>query len=131
MYKTVNIIVKRNQKELMSYCKESCELAKQMKNTVIFRCRQILSADRKSFSDLHTNEIQILNEFDMADDKRNGRKLRLPGWMRFDAVFKKTANPDYYNNLAMQSSQQIIKETLLDFKGYFLLSSFTPNYLII
>lgn len=119
MYKTVNIIVKRNQKELMSYCKESCELAKQMKNTVIFRCRQILSADRKSFSDLHTNEIQILNEFDMTDDKRNGRKLRLPGWMRFDAVFKKTANPDYYNNLAMQSSQQIIKETLLDFKGYF------------
>ena len=70
MYKTVNIIVKRNQKELMSYCKESCELAKQMKNTVIFRCRQILSADRKSFSDLHTNEIQILNEFDMADDKQ-------------------------------------------------------------
>ena len=33
-------------------------------------------------------------------------------------MFTITKNNDYYNDLAMQSSQQIIKECLQDFKGY-------------
>lgn len=119
MYKAVNIIVKPNQEDLFLYCQESCRLAKQLKNAVIFRCRQILSADKKSVGNLHVNEIQVLNELDMLDSKCAGRKLRIPGWTKFDTMFKKTGNPDYFNDLAMQSSQQVIKETIHDFKGYF------------
>ena len=119
MYETVNVVVKYDWKQLYQYCMESCKNAKAMKNAVIFRCRQIVSADKKDFDKLHDNERQILDEFNLIDKKQSGNKLRIPNYHIFDTMFKKTENPDYYNELAMQSTQQIIKETLQDFKGYF------------
>lgn len=119
MYKTTNIVVKHEWKQLFRYCTESCRCAKAIKNATIFRCRQIVSADKKDFNNLHNNERQILDEFGLLEEKRLDKKLYIPNYYVFDKVFRKTGNPDYFNELAMQSTQQVVKEVLSDFKGYF------------
>ena len=62
MYQAKTIVVKRKQKALYNYCKKACEDAKLLKNAVIFRCRQIIFADRKEYKDLHELERQVLEE---------------------------------------------------------------------
>lgn len=119
-YKTINIIMKPDS-ELTSYCDEMCKAAKLFKNAVIFRCRQLLTAKYKDYFDLQANEQEVLDEFKLTEDrfKPITKKYYLPNYNHFDYMFKKTNNPDYYNSLPMQSTQQIIKEVLSNFKGYF------------
>jgi putative transposase len=120
VYQTTGIVLKSDS-ELALYCKEMCSAAKLFKNTVIFRCRQLLSANYKNYSDLQVHEQEVLNEFKLTEErfKPIGSKYYLPGYLHFDYLFKVTENPDYYNKLPMQSNQQIIKGVLADFKGYF------------
>ena len=120
IYRTTNIVIKPNSK-LSSYCDQMCSEAKLFKNTVIFRCRQLLSANRKGYTGLQNNEKEVLDEFKLTEGifKKIDFKYYLPGYVHFDYLFKVTKNPDYYNQLPMQSNQQIIKEVLADFKSYF------------
>lgn len=121
MYQTTCIQIKNNQDGLFSYCQEFTNLAKLFKNCVIFRCRQLLSAKYKNFQNLSDNELLVLDEFKLTEDKFKpiSNKYYLPNYNHFVYLFTKTHNVDYYNNLPMQSSQQIIKECLQDFKSYF------------
>lgn len=107
--------------KLSSYCEEMCSEAKLFKNTVIFRCRQLLSANQKGYMGLQLNEKEVLCEFKLTEGpfKKIDSKYYLPGYFHFDYLFKVTKNKDYYNHLPMQSNQQIIKEVLADFKSYF------------
>jgi putative transposase len=126
MYKTDCIIVKNNDsnKELIEYFKENCKNAKLFKNSVIFRLRQLLTARKKENKDLSDNEIQVLNEFEAVKSSeyskyyKDLRKSGFPTYNLMDAVFKVNNNPDYYNDNPMQTTQNIIKECLNDFKSY-------------
>ena len=120
IYRTTSIVIKPGSK-LSSYCEEMCSEAKLFKNTVIFRCRQLLSANQKGYMGLQLNEKEVLCEFKLTEGpfKKIDSKYYLPGYFHFDYLFKVTNNPDYYNHLPMQSNQQIIKEVLADFKSYF------------
>jgi putative transposase len=118
-YKTTTIIVKRSNKKLNQYCEDSSKLAKLFKNAVIFRCRQLICAHQKHYENLSDNELEVLAEFANIDTSFMFEKYwTLPNYYQFDAMFKVTNNLDYYNDLAMQSKQQIIKEVLESFKGY-------------
>ena len=121
MYQTTCIQIKNNQKELFNYCNDMTNLAKLFKNSVIFRCRQLLSAKNKNFINLNDNEKQVLEEFKLTEDKYNPitNKYYLPNYYHFVYMFTKTKNVDYYNNLPMQSNQQIIKEVLQDFNSFY------------
>ena len=120
MYKTTNIVIKKDS-ELTEYFSHMCLEAKLFKNSVIFRYRQLLSASRKGFTDLQEHEQAVLDEFKQTEGpfKAISKQYYLPGYKHFDYLFKVTKNPDYYNSLPMQSSQQIIKEVLQSFKGFF------------
>lgn len=120
MYKTTNIVIKKDS-ELTEYFSHMCSEAKLFKNSVIFRYRQLLSASRKCFVDLQEHEQAVLDEFKQTEGlfKAISKRYYLPGYKHFDYLFKVSKNPDYYNSLPMQSSQQIIKEVLQNFKGFF------------
>ena len=120
-YKTICILLKEKDKVLFNYCEENCKLAKLFKNAVIFRCRQLITAKNKNYQNLTENELNVLAEFKLTEDryKSIGNKYFLPNYYHFQYMFTKTNNVDYYNNLPMQTSQQIIKECLADFKSFF------------
>lgn len=120
MYKTTNIVIKKDS-ELTGYFSHMCSEAKLFKNSVIFRCRQLLSASRKGFTDLQELEQAVLDEFKQTEGpfKAISKQYYLPGYKHFDYLFKVSKNPDYYNDLPMQCNQQIIKEVLQSFKGFF------------
>ena len=118
-YKTTTITIKSSDKKKKQYCENNTKLAKLFKNTVIFRCRQLICAHNKHYENLSDNEIEVLAEFANIDTSFMFEKYwTLPNYYQFDAMFKITANSDYYNNLAMQTKQQIIKEVLESFNGY-------------
>ena len=119
MYQAKTIVVKRKQKALYNYCKKACEDAKLLKNAVIFRCRQIIFADRKEYKYLHELERQVLEEFNLIEDKIENKKIYIPNYYQFDRMFRDTENPDFFNDLSMQISQNIIKAVLADFRSYF------------
>ena len=119
MYQTTSIIVKNE--NFITYCDEFTNLAKLFKNSVIFRCRLLISAKNNGFMNLTDNEQQVLDEFKLTEDKYKpiSDKYYLPSYYHFVYMFTVTKNVDYYNALPMQSSQQIIKECLSDFKSFF------------
>ena len=47
MYKTYTILVRSTNKEFLKYCSDSCQMAKLFRNSVIFRCRQLITAHYK------------------------------------------------------------------------------------
>jgi putative transposase len=126
MYKTDCIIVRNDKanKDLFEYCKQNCMEAKLFKNSVIFRLRQLLTARNKEDKDLSDNEIQVLNEFEAVKDSqfakyyKDLRSSGFPNYNLMDVVFKLSSNPDYYNDNPMQTTQNILKECLNDFKSY-------------
>ena len=117
MYKTTNIILNKND-ELFNYCKDSTHLAKLFKNCVIYRLRQLHFAWFKDFSDLTIEQQNVIDEFKLIG-KIIDKKHSIPSYYDFVKMFTITKNSDYYNDLAQQCSQQIIKECLQDFKSYF------------
>ena len=50
MYQTTTIILKNKDYELKEFFKNQCELAKLFKNSVIFRCRQLLFAKDNNYT---------------------------------------------------------------------------------
>lgn len=130
MYKTTCIILKDIDAILRNYCDNFTSLAKSFKNAVIFRCRQLLFAKSKNYSNLNSNEIQVLSEFKHTEDKYKAISdtYYLPSFYHFDYMFKVMHNSDYYNDLPMQTTQAIIKECLNDFKAYFkAIKSYSKN----
>ena len=119
-YKTTNIVLKKKDYKLLQYCFENAQLAKLFRNAVIYRCRQLYFAYRKSYQNLTQQEQDTLDEFAVigVSFPLNNKYQYLPGYAVFDAMFKATNNPDYYNSLPMQTNQQILKKVLKDFKGY-------------
>ena len=114
MYNTNTIIVK--DKDVILYSKENCILAKEFKNCCIFVLRQLFSSKFKDYKNLSKNEQEVIDNFKLL--KVDVSKIWLPTYETFDKYFKVTKNVDYYNNLPMQSSQQLIKESLESFNGY-------------
>lgn len=118
-YQTVNILIKPNQKALYQYFQTNCMLAKNIYNATLFRCRQILTADKKPIAELTANELEILNEFQLMSVKENCQKLLIPSYQTFDKVYKMNCNPDYRNALSTHSTQYVIKEVLQDMRSFF------------
>ena len=114
MYNTNTIIL--HDKKLILYSKNNCILAKEFKNCCIFVLRQLFSSKFKDYKNLSENEQEVIDNFKLL--KVDVSKFWLPSYKNLDKYFKVTKNVDYYNNLPMQSSQQLIKETLESFNAY-------------
>ena len=119
-YHTTNIILKKHQKKELDYCNYNSHLAKLFKNSVIFRLRQLFFAKSKDFKNLTSLEQSVLDEFKLTEDrfKPISNEYFTPNFKHFVYLFTVTKNSDYFNDLPMQSSQQVIKEALQDFDSY-------------
>lgn len=118
-YKTTNIVVSSND-DLYAYCKQMALAAKLFSNAVTFRCRQLFSAYFKKYANLTENEQQVIDEFaiiGVSFPSEHKHKI-LPNYYEFDKMFKQTQNPDYFNVLPSQTTQQTIKMVLESFKAY-------------
>ena len=117
------IVNKNSEQKLYDYCQNQCEGAKLLKNATIFRCRQLLFAHDKQYKDLLEHQIEVIKEFnDNTTDvyKKIGNDNYLPSANQFQKMYERTKNQDYYNpNLAAQTSIQIVRKTLNDFKSFF------------
>ena len=114
MYTTNTIIL--HDKELITYSKNNCILAKEFKNCCIFVIRQLFSSKFKDYKNLSKNEQEVIDNFKLLDVDVS--KFWIPTYETFDKYFKITKNVDYYNKLPMQSTQQLIKEALESFDAY-------------
>ena len=121
MYTSYAIILKKKDRDLKEYCSKYCQEAKLFKNAVIFRLRQLYFAWQKDYIDLSEHEIEVLDEFVTTYDKfpSINKDHMFPTYNQFERMFRNTKNPDFFNGLPMQCNQQIIKESMSDFKSYF------------
>lgn len=119
MYQVMSVVLKQGH-PLQHVFGLYTGLAKLMKNACIYRMRQLSFALLKDYDPekLGPAQLEVLDEFAKAG-VAVGKKHAFPGYLEFVRMFTGTHNPDYYNALPSQCSQQIIKEALADFKGYF------------
>lgn len=119
MYKTAVIILKEDD-ALTKVFDEQCHMAKLFKNSCIYRLRQLFFMWQKDYDEEQMSDSmkEVLQEFTDAGVQIH-KKHSLPNYFEFDKMFKTTNNPDYYNELPSQCIQQIIKESLSDFKAFF------------
>ena len=91
MYKTKTIILKEKS-PFKQDLDEQAHLAKLFKNSVIFRCRQLMFAQRKDFKDLTEYEKQVLDEFKKTEPNYRAisNKYYLPTMKHIDNMFKAT-----------------------------------------
>ena len=79
-------------KEFLKYCSYSCQMAKLFRNSVIFRCRQLISAhyklqEGKALSD---NEKQVIDEIKLIAGKYPQFNEKVPfglSYNQFDYLF--------------------------------------------
>lgn len=121
MYTSYAIILKEKDKDLKKYCSKYCQEAKLFKNAVIFRLRQLYFAWIKDYTSLSEHEREVLDEFYTTYDKYSpiNKDHMFPTYNQFERMLRNTKNPDFFNGLPMQCNQQIIKESMSDFKSYF------------
>ena len=74
-YKTTNIVLKNKDHKLLQYCFENAQLAKLFRNAVIYRCRQLYFAYRKSYQNLTQQEhsLALTKGLNMTDRARQRR----------------------------------------------------------
>ena len=78
----------------------------------------------KNFKNLNAHQLQTLIEFSKTNNrfKPIGPKHYFPKYEQIDYMFKVNKNPDYFNNLPMQTNQKIIKKVVESFYGWLELS---------
>lgn len=120
MYTTEVVIVKQTDLDLVKYCYELTSKSKLLKNAVIFRYRQLFSAQNKKWQNLSENEQQVLDEFETSQGKYKiiSDKYYCPSYNHIEYVLKTTGNPDYYSGLPIQTVQQEIKEVKESFNAF-------------
>jgi putative transposase len=120
MYTTEVVIVKSTNIDLIQYCNELTSKSKLLKNAVIFRYRQLFSAQNKQWQNLSENEQQVLDELNTTADKYKtiSDKYYCPSYNHIEYVLKTTGNPDYYSGLPIQTVQQEIKGVKESFNAF-------------
>lgn len=78
----------------------------------------------KNFKNLNEHQLQTLIEFSKTNNrfKPIGSKHYFPKYEQIDYMFKVNKNPDYFNNLPMQTNQKIIKKVVESFSSWLELS---------
>lgn len=121
MYHTLTVQVKQKDR-LYKWCDTNAHLANNLYNAALFRQRQMMSASKKEANSLTPNELEILDEVKLLENKTN-RKISTSGIMSYtylDALLKYTKNNDYYaEGLPIHVAQNVLKEVCGAIKGYF------------
>lgn len=103
---------------LFDYCDTITKLTNNLSNAVRYRQRQVLTAVKKSPSELTVNEQEVLDELRLITFTPDEKHFFL-SYTSLDSLFKKAGNPDYHaKGLPAQTAQQAIKQCVRDMKSY-------------
>lgn len=117
MYRTYEVIVsKSSNKSLYEYFKINSNLAKNLKNAVLFRLRQTYTAQNKEI--LSNFEKEVRNEMNILKAKGHLLTNQLPNAFQLQRLFELTHNPDYFSTLPKQTANSCIKEVVASFSSF-------------
>lgn len=105
MYQTMSVVLKKDH-SLQPVFDEYTMLAKLMKNTCIYRMRQLFFTYTRDYdpANLDIAQLEVLKEFAQSDIPINKEHV-FPNYAEFLRMLAITKNRDYYSNLPRQCSQ--------------------------
>lgn len=119
MKTTVRTLLKESEnKELYQYAYAGMELSRRLYNAALFRLRQNFTARNKPA--LTANEEQVMDEI-MLTVQATGMKApkALISYRFLEKLMRATGNPDFFSGLPMQTAQEVLKQAVRSFKGWF------------
>lgn len=117
MYRVSRILVSRKkQPQLYTYLAEYSQLAKNLHNAALFRMRQNFTAYGKAA--LSDNELTVRAETQLLQDKYGSSVKQVLSYMQLERIMRITENSDFFSGLPMQTAQQVLKQTVQDFKSW-------------
>ena len=119
MYKVARTIIKPNghTSGLYEYLDNYAHLAKNLKNAVIFRVRQIYTGYYKT--NRTPNEQEVFDEVAKLEKEYPNIKVKRDiSYNHLEKLMRVNNNPDFFAGLPMQTSQAILKEVVQNFKSW-------------
>ena len=117
MYCVGRNIIKPEDKELHELFVGFAEKAKLLSNAALFRLRQNFTARGKAI--LSANEEEVLREIELVISLTGkARPKSIIPYTFLEKLMRVTKNPDFFTDLPMQTSQNVLKERIRDFKGW-------------
>jgi putative transposase len=117
MYRVSRILVsRRKQPQLYTYLAEYSQLAKNLHNAALFRMRQNFTAYGKT--DLTDNEAAVMAEIRLLQEHYGSDIRQVLSYVQLERLMRVTENPDFFSGLPMQTAQNILKQTVQDFKSW-------------
>lgn len=125
MYRTLKISVKRDDK-LYDYFDRMTKAANNLRNTALYRVRQVLTLFEKPENKWTENERTVYEEL-LYTLPAMGSKYSMPekgktflSYYFLDAWMKASSNPDYYSSdLPRQSAQEVLKNVSRSMKSFY------------
>ena len=125
MYRTLKISVKHDDK-LYCYFDRMTKAANNLRNTALYRVRQVLTLFEKSENEWTENERTVYEEL-LHTLPVMGSRYSMPekgktflSYYFLDAWMKASSNQDYYSSdLPRQSAQEILKSVSGSMKGFY------------
>lgn len=112
-----NIVNKRKYPELHRHFTEHGRLSKNLCNAALFRIRQNFTARGKDA--LTANEKEVLSEIDMTMQMSGkARPAAVMSYSFLEKLMRVTGNPDFFGGLPKQTSQQLLKKEVQDFRDW-------------
>ena len=118
MYKVSKTVISRTKyKDLYGYLETFGRLACALRNAAVFRMRQHITASGKE--NLSGNEKLVRDEIQLTVKTKNTKQPKfLMSYCFMDKLMRVTHNPDFFNGLPMQTSQEVLKQVVRDFKSW-------------
>lgn len=119
MYQVTRTIISNDKQNagLYQYSDSLARLAKNLKNAALFRIRQIYTGYNKDTRS--PNEQEVFDEVALLEKKYSSIKVkRNISYKHLEKLMRVTNNPDFFAGLPMQTSQEILKQAVNDFKSW-------------
>lgn len=117
MYRVSRILVsKSKQPQLYEYLSRYSKLAKNLHNAALFRMRQNFTAYGKT--SLTDNEATVMDEIHLMQEHYGSENKQVLSYIQLERLMRVTENTDFFSGLPMQTAQQILKQTVQEFKSW-------------
>lgn len=117
MYRVSRVLVsKSRQSQLYAYLFRYSQLAKNLHNAALFRMRQNFTAYGKT--NLTENEITVMDEIRLMQEQYGSSTKQVLSYTQLERLMRVTENADFFSGLPMQTTQQILKQTVQEFKSW-------------
>lgn len=118
MYTVTQIVISENRIPwAYQYAEKNAALAKNLYNAALFRIRQIFTGFDKE--DRTENEEEVFSNVKLLEKTYPSIHVkRVIGYSHLEKLMRVEENPDFFSGLPMQTSQQVLKQAVSDFKGW-------------